>query len=541
VIDLLADQPVLLFFVVAAAGYLAGQLSFRGFSLGPAAVLFVGIGFGALDPRLKLPDELWVLGLAIFVYTVGVGSGPGFAAGLRRRGLAANALAAAALAAAGLATVGGAAALGVAGATGAGAFTGSLTSTPALAGVVEYLKNHRSAETFERLAADPVVGYSLTYPLGVVLPLLAVHLFLRRSRRRAEATGLDPAGRLRLVTSTAEVERPLGLTVGELGDALDNRVAFSRVKRGGALLVAEPDLVLEEGDLLSVVGQQTDVDRAVRLLGRRSDEALTLGRRPVDSSRFVLSSRDVAGRRVGDLDLSARFGAVVTRVRRGDADLLARPDLVLELGDQVRVVAPADRLGQLARFFGDSYRRLRELDVLTFSLGIAAGLLLGSVPLPLPGGGRFELGFAGGPLLVGLLLGALGRTGPLVWQLPHASALTLRQLGAVLFFAGIGTRSGQAFADAVVDPSALAVLALGALVAGASVVVALVLGARVLRLPDSALAGMVAAVQTQPAVLAFAAANAEDESEVAVGYATVYPLAMVVKIAGAQALLTLML
>jgi putative transport protein len=298
--------------------------------------------------------------------------------------------------------------------------------------------------------------------------------------------------------------------------------------------------VLETGDLLSVVGQQPDVDRAVLLLGRPSDEALTLGRRPLDSSRFVLSSRQVAGRRVGDLDVPERFGAVVTRVRRGDADLLARPDLVLELGDQVRVVAPADRLGDLARFFGDSYRRLRELDVLTFSLGIAAGLLLGSVPLPLPGGGRFELGFAGGPLLVGLLLGALGRTGPLVWQLPHASALTLRQLGAVLFFAGIGTRSGQAFADAVVEPSALAVLALGALVAGASVVAALALGARLLRLPEAELAGMVAAIQTQPAVLAFAAANADDESEVAIGYATVYPLAMVVKIAGAQALLTLM-
>ena len=133
----------------------------------------------------------------------------------------------------------------------------------------------------------------------------------------------------------------------------------------------------------------------------------------------------------------------MTRVRRGDVDMVASPDLVLELGDHVRAVAAPDRMQAIATFFGDSYRELRELDILSFTVGIALGLLLGSVDVPMPGGGTFSLGFAGGPLVVGLALGVIVRTGPIIWQLPHATNVTLRQLGTVLFLAGIGVNEAK--------------------------------------------------------------------------------------------------
>src|SRR5205085_1330852 len=164
---------------------------------------------------------------------------------------------------------------------------------------------------------------------------------------------------------------------------------------------------------------------------------IELERRVFDIRRILVSSRAVAGRPLDELELPQRFGAEVTRVRRGDVDLVATPDTIVELGDRVRVLAPRERLREVSAYFGDSLRRIGEIDVLTLSLGLAGGLALGLVPVPLPGGGSFELGFAGGPLLVALALGAIGRTGPLVWQLPYTANLTLRQLGTILFLAGV--------------------------------------------------------------------------------------------------------
>ena len=164
---------------------------------------------------------------------------------------------------------------------------------------------------------------------------------------------------------------------------------------------------------------------------------------------------------------------------------------------------------EIARFFGDSFRALGEVDVLTFSVGIAAGLALGAIAIPLPGGGTFSLGSAGGPLVVGLVLGAVARTGPFVWQLPYTANLTLRQFGMVLFLAGVGTRAGPAFADAIVRPSALAAVAAGAAVTSTALLILLLAGTRLLRLPPLTLLGVLAGMQTQPAVFAYASDQLE--------------------------------
>lgn len=529
--DTLASNPVLLLFVVVAVGFAAGRVRVAGFSLGIAAVLFAGITAGALDDRFTLPDAFWVLGLALFVYTIGLASGPGFIAALRRRGLATNLLVLVAIVVSSLVAVACREAFSLSGSRATGAFTGGETNTPALAAAIETLKGKSD---FDKLAAEPIVGYSLSYPLGVVLPLLAVWLVLRRERRRPGAR--TPA----LIVRTVLVERTAG-TLDDLRVRHGGSISFGRLKRGEHLEAAAGTLEPLPGDLLSVVGTLEEVESVERELGRRAPEEIELDRHDLDFRRVIVSSRAVAGRRLGDLDLEARFEAAVTRLRRGDIDLVADPDLHLELGDRVRIVAPPARMKEIAAFFGDSYRALGEVDALTFSAGIAAGLALGALTLPLPGGSSFSLGSAGGPLVMGLVLGALGRTGPFVWQLPYTASLTLRQLGMVLFLAGIGVRSGPAFADAVAEPSALLAVATGAAVTCSALLVLLAGGTRLLRLPARTLVGVLAGMQTQPAVLAYASDQLEDERELSLGYASVYPLAMIAKIVVAQVLVALLL
>jgi putative transport protein len=225
-------------------------------------------------------------------------------------------------------------------------------------------------------------------------------------------------------------------------------------------------------------------------------------------------------------------------VRRGDVDLLPHDLMRLELGDRVRVLAPVKRLPAVTAWFGDSYRAVSEVDVLTFGLGLALGLLLGILPLPIPGGLRVTLGFAGGPLIVALLLGTLERTGPLVWSLPYSANTTLRQIGLVLFLAGIGTRAGSGFLATFTSGSGLALFGAGALITFVTAFTALAIGYRLMRIPMSLLVGMVAGIQTQPAVLGYALEQTRNEIP-NLGYAAVYPAATIGKILLVQVLLAL--
>ncbi len=536
----LHDDPILLVFLVAAAGYLVGRIRIggaRGFGFGIAAVLFVGIGFGAADPTLKVPQPLWQLGLVLFVYTVGLATGPGFLTALRRRGLGANAAVVTAILAGAAAAAAVGSALGLGGAAIAGTFTGGLTNTPALAGTLEALHDLRPGAGFDEPAGEVLVGFSLAYPIGVTIALAAVFSLARRR----ELSGAPPAADEALVVRTALVERDLHASLGDIRARLAGRVTFGRLKRDAVSRLATDDIEPRTGDLISVVGAEPAVATAIAELGRESAEHVELEREELDFRRIVVSSRDVAGRTLGELDLPERLGGTVTRVRRGDVDMLATPELALELGDRVRVVAPRAQMSAISAFFGDSYRALRELDVLSFSVGVALGLALGAIEVPLPGGGSFSLGFAGGPLLVGLALGAIGRTGPIVWQLPHSANLTLRQFGIVVFLAGVGVNSGQAFGDTIVSREALGVLATGAAVAASGAIVTVAAGLVLLRLPIATLAGVVAGMQTQPAVLASAAEREQSDTELNVGYVTVVPLAMIAKIVLAPILLRLLL
>jgi len=546
VIDFLREQPLILLFLVAAIGYPLGLLRVGGSSLGIAAVLFVGLAFGALDPDLKLPEIIYQLGLVLFVYTIGLSSGPGFFRSLKRKGLRDNLFIVGVILLAAALTIGLHFALGLRPAQSAGLFAGSLTNTPALAGVLEYIKNSAPAATRDLLLAEPVVGYSIAYPVGVIGMILAIALANWRWKPdyRAEARQLRDLGASaeQLVSVTVCVTQPAAeqALISDLMHTHAWRVIFVRRKHGGATALIDGTTRLAIGDLVSMTGTAEDIQPVIAYLGMPVADELALDRGSFDFRRIFVSNPAVFGRRLRDLALQARFGALVTRVRRGDIELLATGSSVLEPGDRVRVVALRERMREVSEFFGDSYRALSEIDLLTFSLGLVLGLLLGQIPLPLPGGSSFRLGIAGGPLLVALVLGTLERTGPLVWTVPYSANLTLRQMGLVLFLAAIGTRAGYVFASTLLSSSGLTLFLAGALITCTAALATLWIGYRWLRIPMSLLIGMLAGLQTNPAILSFATQQTGNDLP-NIGYATVYPMAMISKIILAQIVLALLL
>ncbi|AJE04030.1 aspartate:alanine exchanger family transporter [Geobacter pickeringii] len=545
-LKLLIDNPLLLLFLVAAVGYPLGRIRIRGSSLGVASVLFVGLAIGSIHPELKLPEIVYVLGLALFVYTIGLSSGPAFVASLRQDGVRNNLFVLGGIVIAALLTVGAQRLLGLSGSVTAGLFAGSLTNTPALAGALETIKHLASPGLVDQLLAEPVVGYSIAYPMGVMGVVLAISLVqkLWRIDYAAEGKRLKIAGAATeaLRSATIRVAWPGAerQTIAALSRQEKWDVIFGRIKRGEAYLLAGPQVRLQPGDLVIAIGTASELDRVAAVLGEVSEEEIAHDRSEFDYRRIFVSNPRVAGRRLGDLGLFERFDATVTRVRRGDDDFLPHDDMVLELGDRVRVVTRRDRMAQVTSFFGDSYRAVSEVDILTFSLGLALGLLLGTVPIPLPGGVTLKLGFAGGPLIVALILGTIGRSGGMVWSLPYSANMTLRQIGLVLFLAGIGTRAGYGFVSTLAKGGGVAIFAAGAVITCVTALLALWVGHKLLKIPMSLLIGMVAGLQTQPAVLGYALEQTGNDLP-NIGYASVYPVATIGKILIVQVLLSLLM
>lgn len=535
-IELLVREPILLLLLVAAVSYPVGRIKFGGASLGLAAVLFVGLGFGALDPRLELPEFVYIFGLVVFVYTVGLTSGRGLVASLRRESLPEFALVALVLVAATGLTAILARLLSLSPGVAAGMFAGGLTNTPALAAVLE-----RTRAAAGGGVADPTIGYSLTYPTGV-LGMLAALALLRRAlgvTESSEADRLAAAGVLSPEPITRSVRVSTGPHTDTLLDALRDRhgwqVVFGRLSRDGTTHVITPETTVRPGDIFTVVGTPAEVERVIAALGEESPDRIDWDRSALDYRRVFVSNPDVAGRSLAELDLPARLGAVVTRIRRGDVEMLARGDIVLELGDRVRVVTERSRLDTVSHYFGDSYRALSEVDILAFSVGPALGLILGLLTLPLPGGIDLRLGIAGGPLIVALVLGYLGRTGPVVWVLPYGANLTLRQIGLLLFLAAIGTRAGWEFRSLLATGGGLMVVVAGAVLTCSVALAVIWFAYRIMRMPYALVGGVLAAVQTQPAVLGFALEQSRTDLP-NLSYARLYPLALIAKILLAQIL-----
>ena len=544
---LLASSAPALLFTVVGLGWFLGNIRIRGFTLGVAAVLFVGLVFGALDPvGFVIPEVIYTLGLILFVYTVGLQSGSIFFNLFRRQWLRLTALAGIAIAGSAVVTLVAARLLGIAAPVASGLFCGGLTNTPALAAAVEALRASLAGSTLDpaRLRAlmdGPTVGYSIAYPFGVVGLIVAMQVatklgrvdFGEEQRRARRANGLateEPVLRELRVSN----RQLIGKTFGEAMLNELTGMVFTRVKRGAEVELVTADRVLADGDVLVGVGSPAAVHKAELLVGPTVGEAMERFSPEIGHRDLLVINRKVAGSTVAEL--AAMLGAplVVSRIRRGGVQITPRPETTLEAGDHLRVVAHRGDLDRLTGLVGDPLKDIGEADYLSFSLGLVLGVLVGMIPIPLGGGHVVRLGFAGGPLVVGLLLGRAGRTGPIVWTMPVNASLTLRQLGLLFFLAGVGTRAGGSFVHTLASQG-LTLFFVGAAITVVSLALTLVVARRFFGYDAISAYGIVAGIHTQPAALAFANSHTGSESP-NISYAAVYPVALIAKIVLAQLL-----
>ncbi|TXB68933.1 aspartate:alanine exchanger family transporter [Phaeodactylibacter luteus] len=542
-VEAFIENPVLLLFIVAGIGYGVGSIRIRGSNLGVAAVLFVGLAFGGLSPDLHIPDIIIFLGLAIFVYTIGLSSGPSFFSTFQQRGsrdilFVILMLTFSASAAFGLHYL-----FGFEASTTAGIYAGSTTNTPALAGLLDAITNLGMEPAQAKLLSErAVVGYSLSYPMGVLGVMVAINLMRRLLRidfrKEEQALKAEYPVRQTVTSRTLEVKtaEATGLALRDFKRKYQVNAVFGRLQRGEETLLTNPDTILQAGDQLAVVADIEEIERLSPIIGPILPFRLSYDRSEYDTRRFFVSNPDIAGERLSTLNLNERFAAIITRVRRGDIDLLANSKTVLELGDRVRFVARRQDIPRISQLFGDSYDALSRINLLSFGLGMALGLLLGMITFELPGGVSFKLGYAGGPIIVALVLGALRRTGPVVWTLPYGANLTLRQIGLILLLAGVGVNSGHTFVDTVSRGGGGIIFLAGTIISFLTAVATLFIGYKVLKIPFSFLMGMVG---SQPAILDFALEKAGNKLP-NVGFTLMLPISLVIKIVYVQFLFALL-
>jgi putative transport protein len=540
IIQTLLQQPILTLFVVIGLGYLVGELSIFGFRFGVAGVLFVGLAIGALHPNMGVPEVVPTLGLIIFVYTIGIHSGPALAKSLRERGYRDSIFAIGMLALGAVVTVAVSFLMGIRGGQVAGLFCGAVTNTPALAAARETIRELAAGngsippEQIRAMADQPTVAYSLAYPIGVIGVLLCFQV-LGRFWRGSSDSSAEEAPEIRVQNFVVRNPAVVGRTIADVMRVhKEHGFVISRAEHDGKTDIATSETKLAAGDTLAVVGDEEALALAEQIFGERSNAHIEEDRSRLDFRRVIVSAKEVVGKRIRDLDLQNLLHATITRVRRGDVDVVPAPDTRLENGDIIRVLTYRDRFPAVSKFFGDSIRGTAETDFGSVALGMVIGVLVGMMPIPLPGGSTLRLGLAGGPLLVALFLGTRERTGRITWVMPVSANLTLRQIGLLLFLAGVGTRAGYDFVRTLQTSGARLVLA-GAIVTFTVTLVTMVAGHRIFRIPFDALMGMMSGIQTQPAALAFANGKTRSDA-VNIAYAGVYPAATVAKIVLAQIL-----
>lgn len=542
-VEAFIENPLLLLFVVAGLGYGVGSIRIRGSNLGVAAVLFVGLAVGGLSPDLHIPDIIIFLGLAIFVYTIGLSSGPSFFATFRQRGSRDIIFVIVML------TLSASIAFGLHflfsfdASTTAGLYAGSTTNTPALAGLLDAISNvNLDSATSKSMSEQAVIGYSLSYPMGVIGVMIAINLMKRLLkidyRKEEQELKSEYPVRQTVTSKTVEITQAevTNIPLRDLKRQLGANVVFGRLMRGEDTLLTNYDTTFQLEDRVAVVADEEEIERVTRLIGKTMPFRLSNDRSEYDTRRIFVSNPGIAGERLSTLGLNERFSAIITRVRRGDIDLLANSKLVLELGDRVRFVARRQDIPKISKLFGDSYDALSKINLLSFGLGMALGLLLGMITFQLPGNASFKLGFAGGPIIVALILGALRRTGPIVWTLPYSANLTLRQIGLILLLAGVGVNSGHTFVNTVAQGGGGIIFLAGTIISFITAIATLFIGYKLLKIPFSFLTGMVA---SQPAVLDFALEKAGNKLP-NIGFTLMLPVSLITKIVYVQFLFALL-
>lgn len=537
--EIIKNSEPLLLFLVIGIGFLLGQVRIKSFKLGVAGVLFAGLFFGGWRPEgtepFSIAHQIMQVGLILFVYTVGLTSGAGFFSSFKKSGFRFNiALVISLVIGAAVTLIVGILANFEIGQI-AGVYCGGLTNTPALAAVTEFMTNSGIGDV-----RDPAVGYSMTYPFGILGGMLAFQIFawIYRKPAREEKAKADLIAKERsnLISADFKITNPeiIGKAIGQLRIQEKTGLIISRFCHAKNTGVPTKYSVLNEGDIVNVVGTRGSINKAEQFFGKKSMKHLENLGGSVTMRRILISRKDLSGKTIQQLELDRLFNAQITRLRRADVDIVPDYTTAIKIGDRVRVVMPADKASEIAEFFGDSERSIFDLDYVALTLGISLGVLLGMVPIPIPGGSYVSLGFAGGPLVAGLVLGNLGRTGPLVWSIPGESNQALQHIGLLFFLAAVGVMAGSRFFQALSGVGYQLTL-LGFLTTTITTSLTLLFIRYFGKATIIETIGATSGMQTQPATLARAyEMSGSDDTYVA--YATVYPMAMVGKILIAQLL-----
>lgn len=535
----LSQNPLVLLFVVAAVGYFIGKINIKGNSLGVSAVLFVGLAFGAMNPEFNVPDIVFELGLVLFVYSIGLSSGPAFFQSFKKNGFRDISFVLVMLTVTALVAVGVYFGLGLNAAEITGIYAGSTTNTPALAAVIDFVSNQNMADKMD-VTQSLVIGYTYSYPMGVIGVMIVLKLMERvfkidyaaekEQLRKSYPLEQDLTSRSIHVTNEAYH----GMTLRDIQIQHHWEVLFGRIRNeaNSEINLTHYDTRLHMGDDLVVIGSEQEIDLVQDALGEKATSQISHNRIDFDVRRIFLSNERLVGKTIASLNLREKYSAIITRIRRGDQEMLAKPETILEMGDRIRFVARREDLNILSKKFGDSYQKSSQINLFSFGLGIALGLLLGTIEIPLPGNMTFKLGMAGGPLVVGLLLGALRRTGPINWTLPFGANITLRQIGLILLLAVIGLRSGNTFLSSLAGTSGLLIFSGGVILSMAAAIISIILGYKLFKIPFSLLLGF---MSNQPAILDFATDMTKNKVPL-IGYSLMFPIALVMKIVYAQIL-----
>jgi putative transport protein len=512
--SLLESQLLFTLFLTIGVGYLVGEISVKGFSLGAGAVLFVGLAVGGLVPKAAPPPLIGTLGLILFLYGVGIQYGAQFFRGLTSaEGLKANAAAAIAVILAGVAALALVPLFGVQADEALGIFAGAGTSTATLQAIITSLKSDGAA-----------VGYGVAYPFGVAIPILCIHLMNVWMQPK-----LDTAAK-NVEAAEIALRNPelVGITLADLRSRLPAGVGIAAVRRDHHNQIPDDAMVLRADDVVMATAAAPDaLVAAVSLIGELHQGRMVGHSADLGYLRVFASAGTVVGQPLGSLRYPDGIAVSVAHVRRGDADMMPHPDLILEVGDRVGLLASRSHAAALRKFFGDSIKGTADLSFISMGIGVALGLLVGLIPLPVPGVGTLTLGLAG-MLLFALWLGKMRRTGPFVWAMPFSANMVLRNLGLTLFLAQVGIASGPKFFNTV-GQTGVTYLVYAIVITFILVLVTAALCLWILKIPFDTSIGVVAGATGNPAIAAFASRTAPTDRP-DIGYAMIFPSMTIAKI-----------
>ncbi|PJG62146.1 transporter [Yersinia kristensenii] len=536
--------------LVAVLGLWIGNWKIYGVGLGIGGVLFGGIIVGHFAQTYQLVlngDMLHFIqefGLILFVYTIGIQVGPGFFSSLRVSGLRLNCFAILMVIVGGLVTAIIHKLFAVPLPIILGIFSGAVTNTPALGAAQQILTDLGSPP---QLVSQMGMGYAMAYPFGIcgiLLVMWLIRLFFKINVDR-EAKEFDSShgqNRELLQTMNVAVRNPNlhGLSVQDVPLLNSDEVVCSRLKRGDLLMVPLPATVIELGDYLHLVGQREALEKVRLVVGEEVDVTLSTVGTVLQTARVVVTNEAVLGKKIRDLNLKQKYDVAITRLNRAGIELVASNSASLQFGDILNLVGRPESIEAVSAVVGNAQQKLQQVQMLPVFIGVGLGVLLGSIPLFIPGfPAALRLGLAGGPLVVALILGRIGSIGKLYWFMPPSANLALRELGIVLFLSVVGLKSGGDFINTLVNGDGLAWIGYGAMITGIPLLTVGILARMLAKMNYLTLCGMLAGSMTDPPALAFANGLHPTSGAAALSYATVYPLAMFLRIMSPQILAVL--